>query len=441
MVNEKLDNKLQKSKRNPHNLIARVVIANHLIVSSIWFLLTLWTGSRQQLDKMQKKVTKFVWAGQNDTARHRVDEATICRPKLEGGLGLLSIPIQAAALSGRIMLWALQECHNEDMLGELMQHYIKEKSKEKWGLRDFTWMFARSSKTKPVGSNAFQALCYSWESAKQQILPREPDNREQWLDLPLWSFHVNQVQSRAIDCKSNPKQQLLAAGFAKMRDILQEDGTFREWENGPAQRVPASCRRAYSKLLSQVKLIPQLSAVRSQRVSVFMEEVEAGKVRRYMVKREEVQSTLSVQLSRIKPSQEFRLVHNSLVEQEALTTPQGGSAVIQILVADKFVAAQKKIVKMKIGSVTSVRKLSQHFMWADGKPIFDTTTRHMRSLMGRKGLIHRALIKWQMGSAWTANTGKLWRATWVPFRSAKENCFLWQIIYRTPATQKWRHPN
>jgi hypothetical protein len=193
-------------------------------------------------------------------------------------------------------------------------------------------------------------------------------------------------------------------------------------------------------MLGNVKSIPQLSALRSQKVSVYLEEVEAGKVRRYLVKREEVQSTLAAQLSRTKPIQEFGLVHNSLVEQEALTTPQVGNTVIQILVADKLMAAQKKSVKMKIGAVTNVRKLSQQFMWADGKPIFDTTMRHMRRLMGSKGKIHRALTKWQMGSAWTSNVGKIWRATWVPFRSAKENCFLWQIIYRTPATQKWRHP-
>jgi hypothetical protein len=77
-VNEKLDSKLQKSKRNPHNLVARVVIINRLIVSSVWYLLTLWIGSIQQLHKMQKKVTKFTWAGQKDSACHRVDAATIC---------------------------------------------------------------------------------------------------------------------------------------------------------------------------------------------------------------------------------------------------------------------------------------------------------------------------------------------------------------------------
>jgi hypothetical protein len=30
------------------------------------------------------------------------------------------------------------------------------------------------------------------------------------------------------------------------------------------------------------------------------------------------------------------------------------------------------------------------------------------------------------------------RNTWLPYRAAKENCFLWQILYRVPATQKWR---
>lgn len=35
----------------------------------------------------------------------------------------------------------------------------------------------------------------------------------------------------------------------------------------------------------------------------------------------------------------------------------------------------------------------------------------------------------------------LWKETWLSFRSSTENCFLWQLIYRIPATQHWRFPD
>jgi hypothetical protein len=59
-------------------------------------------------------------------------------------LGLLSIPTQTAALAGRIMLWAVQDGRTEDVLRELLQHYIREKSQEHWGIADFTWMFVKA---------------------------------------------------------------------------------------------------------------------------------------------------------------------------------------------------------------------------------------------------------------------------------------------------------
>lgn len=35
---------------------------------------------------------------------------------------------------------------------------------------------------------------------------------------------------------------------------------------------------------------------------------------------------------------------------------------------------------------------------------------------------------------------EIWRRTWLPFRGANENTFLWQLYYRVIATQRWRFP-
>jgi hypothetical protein len=122
LVTEKLEAKLEASRKNPMNLVARMVVINHLLLSSVWYWLTLWPGTLGELSKLQTKVVKFLWAGQKLTARHRVDAKTICRPKQEGGLGLLNIPAQTAALSGRILLWALAEPIPQNLLRDLLRH-------------------------------------------------------------------------------------------------------------------------------------------------------------------------------------------------------------------------------------------------------------------------------------------------------------------------------
>jgi hypothetical protein len=125
LLEDKLEVNLKNSKKNPASLIARVTIVIHLIDASLWFLLTLWPGDMKTLEQMQNKVTKFVWAAKKSKARHRISFSTICRPKREGGLGLISIPAQTRALSGRFIIWALQETEENHPLRMLIRHYLE----------------------------------------------------------------------------------------------------------------------------------------------------------------------------------------------------------------------------------------------------------------------------------------------------------------------------
>jgi hypothetical protein len=88
---------------------------------------------------MQKKIIHFVWAGQRtNKAGHHVDAATITKPKEDGRLGLLSIPIQTCALVGRFSTWILMEEEKPNQLCELLRYYIKKMSFIKWGVSDYT---------------------------------------------------------------------------------------------------------------------------------------------------------------------------------------------------------------------------------------------------------------------------------------------------------------
>jgi hypothetical protein len=133
MVLEKLENRLSLARRHPLNLVARVVVTNHLIFSSTWYLLTIWVGTEKELDEMQDKIVQFIWAGQQVKARHRGEKRTICKPKQAGGLGLLKVPTQAASLSGKVLLWSVHKDDPTNVLRNLLQHYICERSQEAWG--------------------------------------------------------------------------------------------------------------------------------------------------------------------------------------------------------------------------------------------------------------------------------------------------------------------
>lgn len=59
----KLEAKLCKLKACCLTLAARVVVANGLVMSCLWFLFIMWAGNVKFLLRLQSLVDNFVWTG------------------------------------------------------------------------------------------------------------------------------------------------------------------------------------------------------------------------------------------------------------------------------------------------------------------------------------------------------------------------------------------
>jgi hypothetical protein len=55
-----LQKNLEKSRKNPALLAARRTIANHMVMASMWYLLTLWAGKQAEMGNMQLKIHNFL---------------------------------------------------------------------------------------------------------------------------------------------------------------------------------------------------------------------------------------------------------------------------------------------------------------------------------------------------------------------------------------------
>jgi hypothetical protein len=169
-LNRRLEERLAKGRYKFTSLIGRVVIANHLILSSLWYLLTLWSGNPKELEQMQAQILRFVWGGEDKQTRNRVDKATIFRSKAEGGLGLISIVSQTRALSGRIVMWALHMNRPPNLLRDLLQLYIRDLSERRWGKKDLTWAFTPCRAQTAYGSPVWHAIAASWSISKESLI-------------------------------------------------------------------------------------------------------------------------------------------------------------------------------------------------------------------------------------------------------------------------------
>jgi hypothetical protein len=89
-----------------------------------------------------------------------------------------------------------------------------------------------------------------------------------------------------------------------------------------------------------------------------------------------------------------------------------------------------------VGTLESEQGIADQYVWKGGKQIFETSTSHMRQLLLKQLLEKQIGIqKWRQQTTGIPSNEVIWRGVWQPFRDDKVNQFLWQIIYRIPATK------
>lgn len=181
-VHTRITNRICKLKKHQLSLAGRITAANSLILSTIWYVLTLWARDLSFLKKLQTLVEAFVWAG-----RSRVCQATATQYKSRGGLGLIMITEQYRAIAGNLFMWVLgQETHP---LRHILSSHLWDLSQRKWGVADFTWVVSKGGGKKSLGSPVWRNICLAWSSLKSLLTEATPRNAEEWGLLPVWCPH------------------------------------------------------------------------------------------------------------------------------------------------------------------------------------------------------------------------------------------------------------
>lgn len=57
---QKLEKRIEKATQNT-SLIARVTIANHLILANLWCSLCIWVGTDANIAMLEARIIKFIW--------------------------------------------------------------------------------------------------------------------------------------------------------------------------------------------------------------------------------------------------------------------------------------------------------------------------------------------------------------------------------------------
>ena len=185
----RLRNKLIYWKKERLSLAGRVVVANSVLLSSVWYIASTWLFSRSIMLRVQRLVRNFIWG--NDTVHNTIAKvawSVLIQPKHKGGLGLIDPFMQSKALLVKHVVRCLlpgQELWKKFW----MCHLYKLKPSVGGNWRDsLRWFFNSDfplSKSTVGSFSFFNGILRAWESIRRALVFLPPKTYHQLMRQPL----------------------------------------------------------------------------------------------------------------------------------------------------------------------------------------------------------------------------------------------------------------
>ena len=116
----KISKKLDYWSTMKLSLGGRIVICNQVLLSTLWFFITVWGGSNKILNKIRGAIRNYLWSGKEQRSRTRVSWRECCLKKKLGGLGLMDLETAKISL---LCKWIVKAMETGESNLQLMLRY------------------------------------------------------------------------------------------------------------------------------------------------------------------------------------------------------------------------------------------------------------------------------------------------------------------------------
>lgn len=100
------------------------------------------------------------------------------------------------------------------------------------------------------------------------LVPNEPRNIEEWKSLPLWSPHLAHSNVKLVRCQTQAQHRLREGGLQQIGDITTHTGEFLTWNEVAPNPADVAARKAFDKLVSNIRAPNFLLTTRFNRFSL-----------------------------------------------------------------------------------------------------------------------------------------------------------------------------
>ena len=221
---------LQRWAGNKLSLAGRIMIANHVIMSSIWYFASCMNFSNQALNLVRATVRNYIWSGKRATnTRARVKWATAMLPIVRGGVKILDPLWQTSALLVKLLIRGMSVGYEPwKALVRYRVQQTQQSRRGKWSSNS-NWIMNDRQIAKQ-GSVMWQGIMRAWNSIQSGIEQQDPTT---WAEIMRQPLYGNKLLTNELGIQwgTEPRSNMIwwpGKGLRTLKDTANGEG--RGWK-------------------------------------------------------------------------------------------------------------------------------------------------------------------------------------------------------------------
>jgi hypothetical protein len=182
-----LKGKLINWSQNNLSLAGKILVANQVLLASMWYLATCWNPNPRMCCHVRGVVKNFIWGSKDAPAHAKIKWDTLALPTTQGGLGIIDPKTQSEALLAKLLVKSLVPG------GEPWKELVKHKADQiRLPVHDkgpntpnINWLFA-APKLNRIQCSMWKNIIGVWLNVRPGLTKADPTNAVETLRNPLF---------------------------------------------------------------------------------------------------------------------------------------------------------------------------------------------------------------------------------------------------------------
>jgi hypothetical protein len=250
---------LSKWTHLPLSLAGRIMIANQVVLSSIWYFASCTDYTGKALRIAKATVRNYIWSGKKESnARAKVRWDTVVLPIVRGGIKVLDPQWQSSALLIKLLIRGLSVGYEPwKALVRFRVAQTKQARRGSWPPHSNWIMNARHLVNQ--GSSMWQGVLKAWSTMQPGLEQQDPTSWDEITRQPLFGNRFL-TDERGIQWGTGPQTKMKSWAERRIwsiKDIIQEDGNG--WKPFPelvSLRRCSSAPQLYDKVIQSIPWQP-----------------------------------------------------------------------------------------------------------------------------------------------------------------------------------------